>query len=119
MAAAHYFDDVFLKRNKSMVGTPGPNRLRRSSTSRSIGNRSDRDDRSLNGDHESAVEDDVAAMSLARKNSVGSMDSEAVKKRQEADTHVAEYVSQQLQHIRTHSTSSTIHDEFEAQLDGA
>lgn len=113
VAAAHYFDDVFLKRRKLSFAPAEPNRLRRSSTSRSIGNRSDQDD------HEHAIDDDVPEASLGRKNSVGAMDAEAMKKRQEADQHVAEYVTQQLQHIRTHSTSSTVHDEFEAQLDGA
>jgi len=119
VAAAHYFDDVFLKRRKSSIVPSEPNRLRRSSTSRSIGNRSDKDEHSNNGDHEHAIDDDTLVTSVARKNSVGAMDAAAMKKRQEADQHVADYVTQQLQHIRTHSTSSTVHDEFEAQLDGA
>jgi hypothetical protein len=81
-AAAHYFDDVLGRgtkdrahqRKKSYVGTPGPDgpRMRRSSTSRSIGARSDWGGASAyhgNGDdHDSYFPDEVGRRSETRSN---------------------------------------------------
>lgn len=102
----HYFDDIFTRH----IGPPKarkPN-LRRSSTTRSIGARSDFDI-SVNGGHE----DD------ARSNSVVTDSSERERERKEADSHVAHYVSEQLERVRSHESAVYENgDEFEAQLDG-
>ncbi|KAL5345873.1 hypothetical protein ACLOAV_008899 [Pseudogymnoascus australis] len=84
---AHYFDDVFGRH----IGQPEsfkPKPMRRSSTSRSIGTRSDFNG-SANGD---AHEDDAGS----HRNSV---DPEGEKERNEANRHVAHYVSEQLEKV--------------------
>lgn len=84
---AHYFDDVFGRH----IGQPEsfkPKPMRRSSTSRSIGTRSDFNG-SVNGD---AHEDDAGS----HRNSV---DPEGEKERNEANKHVAHYVSEQLEKV--------------------
>lgn len=84
---AHYFDDVFGRH----IGQPEsfkPKPMRRSSTSRSIGARSDFNC-SVNGD---AHEEDVGSL----RNSV---DPEGEKERDEANKHVAHYVSEQLEKV--------------------
>lgn len=87
--------------------------IRRSSTNRSIGNRSDISNHS-DGDEE-AIHEDTAPVS--RSNSIGALDGDALRRRMEDDSHVANYVTNQLERLRTNG--STVHDEFEAQLDGA
>lgn len=100
--------------------------LRRSSTTRSIGGRSSIG--SINGDafssdgdaysaaeHEDAVHDDSHNDAPA----IGYPDSEAEKRRREADEHVAHYVQDQLERVRSNGSSSIVHDELEARLDGA
>ncbi|KAI9680199.1 MAG: hypothetical protein M1829_001436 [Trizodia sp. TS-e1964] len=82
-----------------------PVRLRRSST-RSMGARSDFQN-SLNGD-------DARTMD----NSVSAEDEEQEKRRNKADEHVAHYVSDQLERIKTNDLADSPGDEFEAQLDG-
>ena len=105
---AHYFDDIFTrhraqpKRNKSR-----PN-MRRSSTARSIGGRSDFDV-SVNGDLDEAG---------SRQNSVFPDTEEMDREREEADAHTANYVSEQLSRMRTRKSAEfEMADEFEAQLD--
>lgn len=100
---AHYFDDVFTRQSKPKRNQSRP-RMRRSSTARSIGARSDFD-ASMNGDHE-----DV--------NSVGPETAEREREREEADAHTAHYVSEQLSRVRSRqSVDFERGDEFEAQLD--
>lgn len=101
---AHYFDDTF-SRHISQPKDSKPS-LRRSST-RSIGARSDFDT-SVNGDEE----DDKHSVG----NSAPGEDPEQKRLREEADVHVANYVSEQLQKVRSHE-SAVEEDEFEAQLD--
>jgi hypothetical protein len=105
---AHYFDDIFTrhraqpKRNKSR-----PN-MRRSSTARSIGGRSDFDV-SVNGDLDEG---------RSRSNSVFADTEEREREREEADAHTANYVSEQLSRMRTRKSAEFERaDEFEAQLD--
>ncbi|KAI9681404.1 MAG: hypothetical protein M1817_002687 [Caeruleum heppii] len=102
-AAAHYFDDIFARATKP--SDAAKHHLRRSSTSRSIDARSDFDP-SINGDD---------ALSVA--NSAATPRAEDPAQR-EADSHVASYVSNQLEKIRSND-SAAIHqeDELEAQLD--
>lgn len=85
---AHYFDDVFGRH----IGQPEsfkPKPMRRSSTSRSIGTRSDFNS-SVNGD--AHTEGDGGSL----RNSV---DPEGDKEREEVNRHVAHYVSEQLEKV--------------------
>jgi hypothetical protein len=107
---AHYFDDIFTRH----VGPPRlakPAHIRRSSTTRSIGARSDYDI-STNGD----LEDDVRSLG----NSVGPDHLQREHERQEANAHIATYVTEQLEKVRSNDSLAfdNNEDEYEAQLDG-
>lgn len=95
-AAAHYsdsyFDETFSRSSKP--------RIRRSSTSRSLGNRSSFNT-SINGDTDA---DSVVG--------------ERERQRSEANFHVANYVTDQLERVRSNDSVAVYEDEFEAQLDG-
>jgi hypothetical protein len=83
--------------------------MRRSSTSRSLGARSDFD-HSLNGDEEDKI---------SVGNSVETETAERERERREADQHTANYVSEQLSRVRSNQSADFEDgDEFEAQLDG-
>jgi hypothetical protein len=106
---AHYFDDVFT-RHTGHPKTPKHPGIRRSSTTRSIGARSDFD-LSTNGDQD----DDAHSLG----NSVGPDNAERIRERDEANAHLEHYVSEQLQKVRSHDSLGFENgDEFEAQLDG-
>lgn len=104
----HYFDDIFTRHPvQQNGGNKTPRLLRRSSTARSIGARSDFD-ASTNGD-------DLHSMG----NSVGPDTAERERERREADAHTAHYVSEQLSRVRSNQSADfETGDEFEAQLDG-
>ncbi|KAM0474855.1 hypothetical protein ACHAPX_007376 [Trichoderma viride] len=86
VAMAHYFDDIFQRHIDNGVPHPGGRRhLRRSSTARSITARSD---------FESSVNGDDDARSVT--NSVYHDDPERIKEKQEADSHMHRYISDQL-----------------------
>lgn len=107
-AADHYFDDVF-----SVKGKPAKRQsLRRSSTSRSIGFRSDYGDNSTNG------EEDEGGSPIRRKNSVGVLDQEALDQKSAMEDRLNHYVSGQLQRIKT-GMQDYEPDEFETMADGA
>jgi hypothetical protein len=106
-AAAHYFDDVLSTTSKPRK----PSYLRRSSTTRSIGHRSDWET-STNGD-----DDDDARSPVRRKNSVGYMDEDAIKAKQAIQERLNHYVSGQLERVKT-GMNEYEPDEFEASLDG-
>ena len=93
-ATAHladsYFDEAFER--------PSKPRIRRSSTSRSIGNHS-----SYSGS--SKREDDVSSEQD---------DDDSQRARNEANQHVANYVTEQLERARSNESVSTYKDEFEA-----
>jgi hypothetical protein len=105
---AHYFDDTFTRHINQAKADKSPyHAMRRSSTARSIGARSDFDT-SVNGD---------APISLG--NSVETETAERERERQEADAHTANYVSEQLSRVRSNQSADfETGDEFEAQLDG-
>jgi hypothetical protein len=105
---AHYFDDTFTRHVAQAKADKSPYQtMRRSSTARSIGARSDFDT-SVNGD---------APISLGP--SVETETAERERERIEADFHTANYVSEQLERVRSNvSADYEIGDEFEAQLDG-
>lgn len=102
-AASHYFDDIFTRSLKP--SSQRPNQTRRSSTSRSIGHRSSFNAtfNGVNGSHagNSTVEDE-----------------EQESSRTEANDHIANYVADQLERIRSNEPVAVCEDEFEAQLDG-
>lgn len=110
----HYFDDVFtrhvnqrLHRQTSRSPHPG---IRRSSTSRSLGARSDFD---------RSVDDADGEDQLSVENSVETETAERERERREADAHTAHYVSEQLSRVRSNQSADfETGDEFEAQLDG-
>jgi len=105
---AHYFDDIFTRHVTQPKSKDSPyNHMRRSSTARSIGARSDFDI-SVNGDDARSI-----------GNSVAPEDAEREKERREADEHTAHYVSEQLSRVRSNQSADfETGDEFEAQLDG-
>lgn len=107
-AAAHYFDDVFTATGKPKK----PHHLRRSSTSRSIGFRSDWE-ASSNGDDEESI-----ASPMKRINSVGYLDEESIKQRQAMEERLNHYVSGQLERVKT-GLGDVDQDEFETSLDGS
>lgn len=105
-AAAHYFDDIFTETGKPKK----PHHLRRSSTARSIGHRSD---------WESNKDDDEATTPLARQNSVGYLNAEDIQRKSAIDQHVAHYVSDQLERLRTKDADRVDHKELVTSFDGA
>lgn len=120
-AAAHYFDDTFsrgnLRRKSSIPGTPlkSPGgRLRRSSTSRSIGNPSEN---GVSRRGSNAISDRDGDGKT--ENGFGEEEEEEKKEREDADEHVEKYIGEQLERIRTDWSESVAvyEDEFEAQLD--
>lgn len=91
-AASHYFDDVF-----TPAGKPAKRHaLRRSSTSRSIGFRSDWGETSTNGEED--YDDESGPM--RRKNSVGVLDQAALEQKSAMEDRLNHYVSGQLQRIK-------------------
>lgn len=120
--AEHYFDDI-LSRATRRGSTNGRSRhLRRSSTvvSRSIGRRSSYANTVHgDGDGDEDADDDDDEDAGEEPKSVGpSVRDEDEKEKAEADRHVAKYVSDQLERIRSNEDrGSGLADEFEAQLD--
>lgn len=105
-AAAHYFDDVLSTGPRPKK----PSQLRRSSTTRSIGFRSD-----YGGDDD---DEDGPTSPVRRKNSVGYLDEDAVKAKQEIQDRFNHYVSGQLERVKT-GRQDYEPDEFETSVDGA
>lgn len=106
-AADHYFDDIFATTGKPKK----PHQLRRSSTNRSIGFRSDWET-STNGEEEDATSP------IRRKNSVGYLDADAIEQKNAMEERLNHYVSGQLQRIKT-GMQDYEPDEFETTTDGA
>lgn len=104
-AAAHYFDDIFTNTGKPKK----PHHIRRSSTTRSIGHRSDWET-STNGDGDMTP--------INRSNSIGFLNEEELRQKLAIDQHVASYVSDQLQRIKSNESADVDHGEFETSLDG-
>ncbi len=102
-AASHYFDDIFTRSLKP--SSQGPVQTRRSSTSRSIGHRSSFN-ATFNGVNSGSPRDPSMR------------DEEQESSRTEANDHIAIYVADQLERIRSNEPVAVFEDEFEAQLDG-
>lgn len=97
----------------------GPRLLRRSSTHRNIGN-SGRTSTIVDDTDEEDFDADEAALDMRRVNSIGYLNEEEIAKKKEMDEHVANYVSDQLQLIRSNDSASAtnVEDEVAAQMDG-
>ncbi|KID63493.1 glycoside hydrolase family 63, partial [Metarhizium hybridum] len=103
-AMAHYFDDMFQRGlDLGTPRSPSMRRIRRSSTARSIGARSDFE-ASANG-----VDDDAHSVT----NSVIHDDSERAREREEADSHLHRYISDQLERFKDESVNGGHADEYE------
>lgn len=102
-AAAHYFDDIFFHSSKPSGLKP---QIPHSSTTRSIGNRSSIH-HSINGEENAESVD----------NSLNAGCEEREREKTEANQHVANHVTTQLDLIRSNDCSALYEDEFEAQLD--
>jgi hypothetical protein len=113
-AASHYFDDIWSKKAKG-----GPRPLRRSSTTRNIGN-SGRTSTIADDTDDEDFDADEAALNMRRVSSIGYLNDEDIAKKKEMDEHVANYVSDQLQRIRSNDSASAVEaeDEMAAQIDG-
>lgn len=113
-AASHYFDDVFSRQRRNSQ-TKKPSTLRRSSTSRSIGARSDfqsyppSEDGDDNNDH-----DDTASngrtWTIYKGDDHGAVPQ---KEKENADEHVHKYVQDQLKRLMTPNGPEQYEDEIE------
>jgi len=129
---SHYFDDIFHRHMGGMQtpkSQPTSPRLRRTSTSRSIANRSDFD---LNGstvsgyattdaaseiDGESGdhADADPYGESVPRRSSATHLvDPARLRERQEADRHLHTYISNRLERVKLEKGVDADDDEFEA-----
>lgn len=106
---AHYFDDVFSR--QVIPRSPSMPRIRRSSTARSIGARSDFDQSEANG-----YDDDHDGHSIS-----GSViltdDPQRIREKEEADEHMHNYIAEQLERVKSEQLSNGYEkgDELEAQ----
>lgn len=108
---AHYFDEILSRGTQSKTPhTPRRGHLRRSSTSRSIGNRSDFE--TMNGD------EDTGEMNMRSSFYLSNPNPNRERERVEADTHLHLYISEQLEHLRANQDADEFDaaDEFEAQV---
>lgn len=100
---AHYFDDMFQRSVNGHSRHPSGNSLvRRYSTARSIGARSDFE----NSTH--GADDDDARSTAA---SVFSDDPERARARSEADDHMHQYISDQLTRYKADNTTGQYDEE--------
>ncbi|KAK7723996.1 hypothetical protein SLS64_000330 [Diaporthe eres] len=108
---AHYFDDVFSR--QVVPRSPSMPRIRRSSTARSIGARSDFDHSEANG-----YDDEQDGHSISGS-VVLTDDPQRLREKEEADEHMHNYIAEQLERVKTEQLSNgngyEKADEFEAQ----
>lgn len=102
---AHYFDDVFTR--QSMPRSPSMPRIRRSSTARSIGARSDFDASEPNG-----YDDDHDGGSVTHDDNP-----DRQREKAEAEEHMHNYITRQLERVKNEQVVDGYErgDEFEAQ----
>lgn len=118
-AAAHYFDDTFLRQRRASLGGRRPTGLQRSKTrQRSIGNRSDYSEKT-NGD----IEDDnvdVQSNGTGRSWTIFKDDDPkaGVPAHEDPDDPINRYVADQLKRIQSNE-SQEYAEELAAQTDGA
>lgn len=120
-AAAHYFDDVLTKamtRRNTGVSTPGPRaRVRRSSTSRSLGNHSVANGAYVRGNDDGEGSGYFPA-SAVESDPFGEEERlERQRRKSQADSITEDYIKEQLFRVQTGDGPAVYEDEFEAQLD--
>lgn len=120
-AAAHYFDDVLTKamtRRNTGVSTPGPRaRVRRSSTSRSLGNHSVANGAYVRG-HDDGEGSGYFPASAVESEPFGEEERlERQRRKSQADSITEDYIKEQLYRVQTGDGPAVYEDEFEAQLD--
>lgn len=122
-AAAHYFDDNFkasLTRRNTGISTPGPTgpRMRRSSTSRSLGNHSTVNGAYVNANGDDDDDNKSGYFGRADSNPFGEEERlERQRRQSEADSHTENYIAEHLRRVQTGDPAAVYEDEFEAQLD--
>lgn len=115
---AHYFDDIFHRHDGGMTPkSPASPRLRRTSTSRSIAARSDFGNADLNGYDDEKDGDFPTRRGSLSHGVLLSADPVRRREKQEADTHMHAYISQQLERVKLEQSADgyTSGEEFEAQ----
>lgn len=105
---AHYFDDVLNR--QTIPRSPTMPRIRRSSTARSIGARSDFDNSEANG------YDDDGYHSTGGGSVILSDDPTRLREKAEADEHMRNYITEQLERVKSEQIANGHEegDEFEA-----
>lgn len=122
-AAAHYFDDNFkasLTRRNTGVSTPGPTgpRMRRSSTSRSLGNHSTVNGAYVNANGDDEDDNKSGYFGRVESNPFGEEERlERQRRQSEADSHTENFIAEHLRRVQTGDPAAVYEDEFEAQLD--
>jgi len=108
-AGAHYFDDIFHKQKNIRP-------LRRSSTSRNIGNTF-----MIGADDEEEGEPETKTARMKRVNSIGYLDAEARARKDAEEEELASYVTNQLRQMRSNDSASAeaVGDEVESRYDGS
>jgi hypothetical protein len=125
---AHYFDDIFHRhvgaKTPATPRSPEMPRIRRSSTARSISARSDFSRVDLNGysGDEGGDEEDESVYTPRRGsvggNSVMLDDPRRARERAEADAHMHNYISEQLERVRSEQAEGLYEsEEFEAHVE--
>ena len=119
-AAAHYFDDVFTRQRRNSQSRK-PSTLRRSSTHRSLGMRSDwdsapvsehgDDDHTENNTHANGAD---GRDEKGRRWTLFQEDDESKKAKESADEHVQNYVQDQLKRLMSPDGGNDFEDEIEA-----
>lgn len=104
-AAAHYFDEVFSRPGKARKSNHRLGRfLRRSSTSRSIGNRSDLES-SVNGGGDDEENEDVVSTTGTAAHSP------------QMEEHFTNYIADQLSRVRNNTALGAYEDELLTEAD--
>lgn len=118
-AAAHYFDDTFTRQRRASLGARRPTGLMRSRTrTRSIGNRSDADDKT-NGDYED--DDDQSNGPPSRTWTIYRDENgttPGVPAFEDPEDPINKYVQEQLSRIKSNE-SQEYAEELAAQVNGA
>jgi hypothetical protein len=115
-AASHYFDDIFSRSGRPR-GSGRPS-VRRSSTTRSIGNRSDFYSGDATPDASTVLDDEEASASrgVSRGGSHASSRRGSTADARDEE-HVNHYVASQLQRVRSSASIAAYEDEFETKVD--
>jgi len=120
-AASHYFDDTF-SRQARVVNERKPAMLRRSSTHRSIGRRSDWDSAapSENGDGDETQPPSATTVEYEphRRWTIFEDDEQRKKERETVDEHVQNYVQDQLKRLMIPDGPAAGEEELETHVNG-